>query len=76
MTLLEASKNTNYTIQSILTDEEVISSRFYKLGFYPGANISFKRKAPLFGDPLLFQIGESQVALTKSEAKLIEITIK
>ena len=76
MTLLEASKNISYTIQNILSDDEVISSRFYKLGFYPGANVSLKRKAPLFGDPLLFQIGESQVALTKLEAKLIEIFIE
>jgi Fe2+ transport system protein FeoA len=76
MTLLEAIKNTNYTVTQVLTADGVLSSRLYKLGFYPGATIFLRRKAPLFMDPLLFQVGESQIALTKTEAKLIEISIK
>lgn len=76
MTLLDSELGKEYTIDNLLIEDELISSRFYKLGFYPGALVTKKRKAPLFGDPILFQIGDSQVVLTKSESKLIEVSLK
>ncbi len=76
MNLSEIKKNVPYTVERVESDNEVITSRFYKLGFYAGACITLLRKAPLFGDPLLFEVGESQIALTKVEAKLIQVIKK
>lgn len=73
MKLLDAKKNKKYKIIKIEVSDESTLCRFSQLGFIPGENIFLKRKAPLFGDPLLFAVGESQVALTKSEALLVEI---
>jgi Fe2+ transport system protein FeoA len=73
MTLLNATKNQLYLISSISECDEAIKSRFFQLGFIPGREILLKRKAPFFGDPLLVEIDDSQIALTKSEANLIQI---
>ncbi len=73
MTLLNALKNQTYLISAILECDDAIKSRFFQLGFIPGNKILLKRKAPLFGDPLLVEIDDSQIALTKSEANLIQI---
>jgi Fe2+ transport system protein FeoA len=73
MTLLNAEKNQPYTITQILPCDELLRSRFFQLGFIPGSELILRRKAPVFGDPLLFEIGDSQIAITKSEAILVEI---
>jgi Fe2+ transport system protein FeoA len=73
MNLLNAKKNHLYTITQILQCDESLRSRFFQLGFIPGSELLLKRKAPIFGDPLLFEIGDSQIALTKSEALLVEV---
>ncbi|MFT6630548.1 MAG: Fe2+ transport system protein FeoA [Bacteriovoracaceae bacterium] len=73
MTLNEAVKNKWYTINSISEESEELQSRFIKLGFIPGAKVLLKRAAPIFQDPLLFQLEDSQIALTRAEAKVIEI---
>jgi Fe2+ transport system protein FeoA len=75
MTLNQAIKETWYAVESILSGsgDEDLNSRFYKLGFFPGTKVMLKRKAPLFGDPLLFQVEGSQIALTKAEATLVKI---
>ena len=73
MTLEKAQKNKAYTIKQILEHEEEITSRFYKLGLYPGGEIVLRRKAPLFADPLLFEVDGCQIALTKKEASLVEV---
>lgn len=73
MTLLNATKNQSYLILSISQCDEAIKSRFFQLGFIPGRQIILKRKAPLFGDPLLIEVDDSQIALTKAEANLIQI---
>ena len=44
-----------------------------KVHLNPGARIMLKRKAPLFFDPLLVQVELSQFALSKNEAKAIEV---
>lgn len=73
MTLDKAERNKAYTIKQILENEEEITARFYKLGIYPGGQIILKRKAPLFSDPLLFDVDGCQIALTKKEAALLEV---
>jgi len=73
MTLETAIKQTPYKVQRILSLEEEITTRFYKLGIFPGVKIVLKRKAPLFSDPLLFEVEGAQIALTKKEASYLEV---
>jgi len=75
MNLINAKKNETYIIIDILKCSDEIQSRFNQLGFNLGSKIVLKRKAPFFGDPLLFEVGESQIALTKNEASLIKIDL-
>ncbi|MCO4754954.1 MAG: ferrous iron transport protein A [Bacteriovoracaceae bacterium] len=72
MRLNEAQKKTKYKITTIHDAGEFLD-KFNKFGFFPGTMIELKRKAPLFGDPLLVEVESSQYALTKEEAKLVEI---
>lgn len=76
MKLSKAVKGKQYIVSKILTDNEDLISRFYKIGIIPGAELELRQKAPLFGDPLLFQVGNSQIALTKSEASLLESNLE
>jgi Fe2+ transport system protein FeoA len=73
MTLNQATKKKWYSINSISEMDDELQSRFIKLGFIPGAKVMLKRSAPIFRDPLLFQLEDSQIALTREEAKIIKI---
>ncbi|MBD66153.1 MAG: ferrous iron transport protein A [Halobacteriovoraceae bacterium] len=72
----QLKKGDEHIIEGILSQDEDVVSRYYKLGIYPGMPIKLIRKAPLFGDPILFSVGGSQVALTKAEAQLIKVVNK
>ncbi len=72
MRLNDAQKNTQYKITALHDDSELLA-KFNKFGFFPGSLITLKRKAPLFGDPLLVEVENSQYALTKREAAFVEI---
>lgn len=71
MNLDRAQKLKKYKILKI--DDCDFKSRLTQLGFHENAHISLKRKAPLFGDPLLFELEDAQIALTKSEARVIQV---
>lgn len=71
LNLAQSKKGHYYKVAKHLDQE--FSGRLIQLGFYEGTLVMLKRKAPLFGDPLLFQVGESQIALTKKEASVIEV---
>lgn len=71
--LSEAKKHKKYIIKSIHAQGEKLD-KLTKLGFLPGQAVELRRKAPVFGNPLLFEIEHSQYALTKSEAALVEIS--
>lgn len=73
MTLEKSKKNQVYKIINIEAPDEAMKSRFFQLGFNPGSTLLLKRKAPFFGDPLLFEVGDSQIALTKLEASYIKV---
>lgn len=70
--LSEAKKLKKYLIQSVQGGSEY-ESKFNKLGFHPGQVVELRRKAPLFGNPMLFQIDHGQYALTKREASFVEV---
>lgn len=73
MTLYEAKKGTWYLIDNINKPNESDYSRFYKLGLVPGIRVALERRAPIFRDPILIQLEDSQIVLSKSEALSVEI---
>jgi Fe2+ transport system protein FeoA len=73
MKLNLATKNTTYKITEVLSKDPLIVTYFNNLGVLTGTELSMLRKAPWFKDPILFQVEDSQIALTKKEASLIEV---
>lgn len=76
MKLNEVSRGNEYIIDEVVSSDENLCSQFYKLGLFPGTTIVMKRKAPLFRDPILYQVGESQIALTKFESSFLKVSLK
>jgi Fe2+ transport system protein FeoA len=74
--LSEIDFNQIYVITSVDDVDDVFNSRVSQLGLIVGAEIELKNKAPIFRDPLLFNVGESQVALTKEEAAHFNVEMK
>ena len=65
-----------YEIKSLDWPEEFAQefiSRFYHLGLVPGQPIALIKKAPWFGDPLLFDVAGNSIAMTKAEAAYIKV---
>lgn len=56
-------------------DKEIsdLESRLMHLGFVDGANIFVRKKSRFFQGPLLVEVRGRLVALTKSEASLVEV---
>lgn len=75
MKLNTAQKKIQYTIINIQSIDEEMTSRFYKLGIFPGVIVKLLRKAPIFSDPLLFDVEGAQIALTNKEASYIEVEL-
>lgn len=73
MRLNDAEINHSYIVTHIESVDEIYNSRIGQLGFFPGAEIRLIKKAPFFKDPLLFNLGESQIAMTRQEASHILI---
>lgn len=73
MKLNEALIGRTYIVTSVEMVDKVYNSRIGQLGLVPGAEIQLVRKAPIFKDPLLFNLGESQIALTGEEASHVHI---
>lgn len=53
-----------------------IESRLMHLGFTDGQTIVVKKKAPLFQEPILVEVRGRSVALSLSEAMLVEVEVK
>ena len=75
MTLADSKINISYKIKDICAPSQNIENRFFQLGFTLGTSLILKRKAPIFGDPLLFEVGHAQIALTKSEASYVKVEV-
>ena len=61
-------KNKTYIITSVDSSNEDFVSRAAALGLRKGVTIVLKSLAPFFSDPLLFELEEGRVALTRTEA--------
>lgn len=73
MNLSQLNRGQSYIISKINDAQEHVLKRYFQLGIVPGAKITMKRKAPIFKDPIIFEVDDSQIVLTKSEAKLVEV---
>lgn len=71
--LSETVKNKSYIVHSVTGEDISLTSKLNQVGFIEGERVSFLRRAPLFKDPILFKVGDSQIALTKNEANCITV---
>lgn len=69
MTLAELSPMQKCRIKEI-TAEGLLGQRLLDLGFCPGTDVVFIRKAPL-SDPIHVKIGDYHIVLRKAEANSI-----
>ncbi|MBT4791600.1 MAG: ferrous iron transport protein A [Halobacteriovoraceae bacterium] len=76
MLLDDAQIKQDYQVVGVNYPDEKVLARLYQLGIVPGEMIKLIRKAPIFKDPLLFEISGVQVAITTSMAKNITIELK
>ena len=74
MGLHEAKAHQTYKINRILTVEDnALSIRMRQLGFVEGESVVCRAVSRLNFGPLLFNLREVSVALTRQEAALIEV---
>jgi ferrous iron transport protein A len=59
----------------ITGDDDVVSRRLHDAGFWPGTHVQVSRKAP-FGDPTQYNLHGYRLALRKSEASRIEVSVQ
>ncbi len=77
MTINKAPLNTKLKVHSFAVSDarelSDIESRLMHLGFISGAVVELKKKAPFFEGPYLVEVRGRLIALTKSEAELLEV---
>jgi Fe2+ transport system protein FeoA len=56
-------------------DLSEIESRLMHLGFINGAKVTVKKKAPIFKEPILVEVRGRMIALTLSEAALVQVEV-
>ena len=72
MTLNDAQSMSRCRVARV-TAEGMLGQRLNDMGFCPGVEVLFVRRAPL-QDPIHVQIGSYHVALRKEEARHIEVS--
>ncbi len=72
MTLAEISPNGTCCILNAAEQLPELQSRFYALGFFPGAEVEVLRYAPA-GDPMQVKVGGALLSIRKKEAGLIHV---
>lgn len=79
MTISDAPLHAKLKVTSFHSDDHVflndLESRLMLLGFIHGEIITIKKKAPIFKEPLLVEVRGRMVALTKSEAQLVDVEV-
>ena len=73
MTLDLANINQTYRISSLNIDDQEVLTRMAQFGLNQGAVVRLMRRAPLFNDPLLIEVGGGQIVISKDQAKAIGI---
>lgn len=79
MTIIDAPLNKKLIVRSFFVSEDRdysdIESRLMLLGFIDGQTIRVAKKAPLFKEPLLIEVRGRMIALSKNEAKLVNVEV-
>lgn len=73
MTLDQAKLNHSYIIKQLSSVDDEMAAKLNQCGFFIGARVVLKRKAPIFRDPLLVEVEGSQIVLAKEHAKNIDV---
>jgi Fe2+ transport system protein FeoA len=80
MLISDAPLKTNLVVRSFAPKNEGeisdLQSRLMHLGFFAGETIRITHRAPLFKEPFLVEVRGRLVALTRSEASLVEVEVK
>ena len=76
MDLSEAKVKKTYFIEEVSDESESFRIRAAQLGLVAGQIVTLKHCAPIFKDPMLFQVENSLIALTKDEAKMIRASLQ
>lgn len=80
LTLFEAPLQTGLIVVSFHVNDSrdlnEIESRLMHLGFFEGERVKITKKAPFFREPLLIQVRGRLVALSKAEAKMVEVRVE
>ena len=76
MNLSQAKKKRTYRIKAVSDENESFRIRAAQLGLVIGQDVTLKHYAPLFKDPMLFQVDQSLIALTREEARMIEASVQ
>jgi ferrous iron transport protein A len=71
MSLADAAYNKRMRITNIESCSP-LSSRLMELGLVEGAEVEVVRRAPL-GDPLQVRVGDYDLSVRSSEAKLVDV---
>lgn len=79
MTINQAPLNQKLIVRSFHKDEikEIsdIESRLMHLGFFAGQTVKVTKKPLIFKEPVLVEVRGRQVALSATEAALVEVEI-
>lgn len=79
MTLNQAPLNAQLIVRSFSHHDERefsdIESRLMHLGFIAGELIKITKKAPLFKEPLLVEVRGRMIALSASEASMVDVEV-
>ncbi len=68
MELRKLEKNKVYKIINIKEADDSLRRDFFTMGFHEGEDIRLIRSAPIFKDPMLFEVQGTKIALTRFEA--------
>jgi Fe2+ transport system protein FeoA len=79
MTIDLAPLNQKLVVRSFHHEDERdltdLESRLMHLGFFAGEIIRIMKRAPLFQEPFLVEVRGRMVALSREEAKLVEVEV-
>jgi Fe2+ transport system protein FeoA len=79
MNISHAPLDSSLTVTSFSLDDarelSEIESRLMHLGFINGAQVVLKKRAPFFKEPILVEVRGRMIALTLSEASLVQVEV-
>ncbi|MFC4728175.1 FeoA family protein [Coralloluteibacterium thermophilus] len=76
MRLAQLPRNSSGIVEGLEAGaDDPIARRLGELGFVPGETVRVVAVAPLGGDPLVVEIGDTRFALRRSEAARVRLQV-